>query len=149
MNVVALATPPNGGAVVESALAPTDDAKASRNKVTALKLLAEQSARERNSVKIQEVIDRIVDLALVGDATAMTLVWNSVMTKGAADTVSAAAEKVSININTAPAPQEPKPVEAVVEVRPAPEPRPELRTLIGEVIVNSPVEKEGSHQDAQ
>jgi hypothetical protein len=119
--------------------------------VTALKLLAEQSARERNSTKIQEVIDRIIDLALVGEPTAMTLVWKSIMSNGAADNVSAAAEKVSININTAPAPapQEPKAVEAVVEVRPAQQPRPELRTLIGEVIVNSPVEKEGSPQDEQ
>lgn len=142
-----VATPPNGGAGQE-VMAP-EDAKASRNRVTALKLLAEQSARERNSVKIQEAIDRIIDLALVGDATAMSLVWKSVMSNGAADTATAAAEKVSININTAPqvipAP-EPTPVEGEVvrHVTVAPKaPVPELRSIIGEVIVNAPsVEKE-------
>lgn len=106
-NLVSVGTDPQG---------EVSTAKGSRNKVTVLKLIAEQSARERNAGKLQEVVDRIIDLALVGDATAMQLVWKSVMSNGAADTTSAAAEKVSININAAAAPAAPPPQPAVIEV---------------------------------
>jgi len=72
----------------------------SRNRITLLKHLAEESARARNAEKLQEVVDRVIELALIGDTTAMTLVWKSVMTNGAADDKTQAREKVEINITS-------------------------------------------------
>ena len=62
--------------------------------------MSEEAARTRNGDKMQEVIDRIIEMALLGNETAMTLVWKSVMTNGAADDKTQAREKVEINITS-------------------------------------------------
>lgn len=104
--------------------------------------MAEQSARVRNADKLQEVLDRIIDLALVGNEAAMKLVWNSMMSTSSADQTSAAAEKVSININTSPVGAEKEVPRAEIVYPPvkdaltaeSAESKPSIRDVIGEVI---------------
>lgn len=73
--------------------------KGSKNKITALKLMAEEAARDRNQYRINYVIDRIISEAAHGDKASQKLVWQAVMSQGIPNEVKAA-EKVSINIGT-------------------------------------------------
>ena len=73
--------------------------KGSRNKVTLLKLIAEEAVRDRNATKIMEVCNLIVDQALEGDRTSQKLVWQSVVSNGIAEERSAV-EKVEIKIGS-------------------------------------------------
>lgn len=79
--------------------------KGSRNKITLLKIVAEEAARERNHEKMQHVIDLVVDMARRGDAAAQKLVWSAVMSNGI-PTDQRVSEKVEININTTEKPEE-------------------------------------------
>ena len=86
---------------------PVGRPKGSRNKVTLLKLVAEEAARERNHDRIQAVVDDIITDALAGDASMRKLVWNAVMSKGSIDDRSQAQERVVIQIGQM-APKEPE-----------------------------------------
>jgi len=79
---------------------PVGRPKGSKNKVTLLKLMAEEAIRERNYDKAQRVVDKIFDQALEGDKDSQKLVWQSVMSKGNLDDRSHAKEKVVIQIGT-------------------------------------------------
>lgn len=74
--------------------------KGSKNKVTLLKLMAEESARERNQGKAQEVIDLIYMQALEGDKASQKLVWDANMSKGSVDDRTQAKEVVKIEIGS-------------------------------------------------
>lgn len=78
---------------------PAGRPKGSKNKVTLLKLAAEEAVRDRNMDLMQEVADGIIQDALRGDNDMRKLVWNAIMSKGSVDDRTAAKEKVEININ--------------------------------------------------
>lgn len=78
---------------------PVGRPKGSRNKVTLMKLMAEEAVRTNNIDKMLEVAEQIIDSALDGDFRCRKLVWDSIMSKGAADDNSTAKEKVEINLN--------------------------------------------------
>lgn len=86
---------------------PVGRPKGSKNKVTLLKLMAEEAVRERNIELMQQICDEILVDALAGDKDMRKLVWQSVMSKGTADDKTQAQEKVNISINAMP-PAEPK-----------------------------------------
>ena len=71
----------------------------SKNRVTVLKLLAEEAIRSNNATKILEVCNLIVDQALAGDKPSQKLVWQSVVSNGVTED-KATAEKVEIKIGT-------------------------------------------------
>ena len=79
--------------------------KGSRNKVTILKLMAEQAVRENNATKILEVCNLIVDQALEGDKASQKLVWQSVVSNGLPEE-SKGTEKVEIRIGATAEPTE-------------------------------------------
>jgi hypothetical protein len=71
--------------------------KGSKNKITLLKLMAEEAARTRNASRIDYVMDMIISQAARGDATSQKLVWQAVMSQGIPNE-SKGAEKLQINI---------------------------------------------------
>ena len=71
----------------------------SKNRVTVLKLLAEEAIRSNNATKILEVCNLIVDQALQGDKPSQKLVWQSVVSNGVSEDT-AKNEKVEIKIGT-------------------------------------------------
>jgi hypothetical protein len=73
--------------------------KGSKNKITTLKLMAEEAARDRNQQRINYVLDLIISQAGRGDKASQRLVWQAVMTQGLANDQKAS-EKVQINIGT-------------------------------------------------
>ena len=90
---------------------PLGRPKGSKNKITILKLMAEEAVRTDNAAKASEVCNLIFDQALNGDKSSQKLVWEAVMSKGLPD-AQAAKEKVSINITTMKSDEE-KPVEGI------------------------------------
>jgi hypothetical protein len=55
--------------------------KGSKNKITLLKLQAEEAFRERNTDGVDAVLDLILADALAGDKASRKLVWDSCMSK--------------------------------------------------------------------
>jgi hypothetical protein len=93
--------------------------KGSKNRVTLLKLMAEEAVRERNIERMQQVCDEIIEDALMGDKDMRKLVWQAMISKGSADEKSQAQEKVEIKINTAPKEEvvviEQQPIEEIID----------------------------------
>jgi hypothetical protein len=82
---------------------PAGRPKGSKNRVTLLKLMAEEAVRENNSDLILQICQGILQDALEGDKDMRKLVWQSVMSKGSFDDKTQAQEKVVIQIqSTAP-----------------------------------------------
>jgi hypothetical protein len=77
---------------------PKGRPKGSKNRVTLLKLMAEESIREDNTDQMMNVARLVIAQALDGDTKSQKLVWDSVMSKGTADEKTQAREKVEINI---------------------------------------------------
>ena len=73
--------------------------KGSKNRVTLLKLMVEQAARERNFARAEEVIDSIYEAALQGDSACRKLVWQAHMSGNSADDTTKAGDKPQITIN--------------------------------------------------
>jgi hypothetical protein len=80
----------------------------SKNKITLLKRMVEEAAREDNKEKMYAVIARIIDQALDGDAQSQKLVWSSIMSSAGSDDDKAVGARPQIVINAAGAPQAPK-----------------------------------------
>ena len=59
--------------------------KGSRNKITLLKLMAEESVRSKNVDRMLEVCEKIIEDALNGDRDCRKLVWQSIMSKSGTD----------------------------------------------------------------
>jgi hypothetical protein len=72
--------------------------KGSKNKITLLKLMGEEAARNRNMERAQEVIDLIYEQAMEGDKASQKLVWSAHMSPSSTDDKTQAKEKVEINI---------------------------------------------------
>ncbi len=75
--------------------------KGSKNKISLLKMVAEQAVLENNFEKMQGVCNKIIDNALKGDKASQKLVWNSMMSNGFIES-KAASDRVEITINTIP-----------------------------------------------
>lgn len=87
---------------------PVGRPKGSKNKVTLLKLVAEEAVRERNYDKIQAVMDSIIEDALAGDKDMRKLVWQAHISKGSADDKTNAQERVVIQIGQIAPSKEPE-----------------------------------------
>lgn len=85
--------------------------KGSKNKITLMKLMAEEAVRSDNAEGMLEVCTLIVEQAKNGDKPSQKLVWETVMSKGIADTQEAK-EHVSINIGVLE--NKEKPIEGVI-----------------------------------
>jgi len=77
---------------------PLGRPKGSKNKVTLMKIAAEEAVRDNNFDDMLEVCRQIVGAALDGDKQARKLVWESMMTKGVAAEGNQGT-KAAININ--------------------------------------------------
>lgn len=73
--------------------------KGSKNKVTLLKLQAEEAFRGRNQHAIDAVLDDILHAALDGDKSARKMVWDACMSKAAVAEDKAAGGKQSITVH--------------------------------------------------
>lgn len=73
--------------------------KGSKNKVTLLKLSAEEGFRERNQNQIDAVLDEILHAALDGDKAARKMVWDACMSKAQVAEDKAAGGKQSITVH--------------------------------------------------
>ena len=78
--------------------------KGSKNRVTILKLMAEEAVRSEETDRMLEVARKIIDQALDGDKPSQKLVWDAVMSKGSIDDRSQGQEKVQITISGLPEP---------------------------------------------
>lgn len=72
--------------------------KGSRNKITLMKLMAEEAVREGNADKMLEVCRKVIDQAIEGNAESQKLVWAAVMSKSNIDPDKSTGEKVQITI---------------------------------------------------
>lgn len=59
--------------------------KGSRNKITLIKLMAEEAVRDRNLAKMLQVCEDVIQDALDGDFNCRRLVWQSIMSKSGVD----------------------------------------------------------------
>jgi len=89
---------------------PLGRPKGSKNKITVLKLVAEEAFRERNENAIDAVLDQILMSALEGDPTARKLVWDACMSKAQVTEDKTAGQKQLITVhrmevNKTPAPE--------------------------------------------
>ena len=79
--------------------------KGSRNKITLVKLMAEQAVREDNHEDMLEVCKLVIEDALEGDRHMRKLVWESIVTKAPSESSSSGKEKVEIIINSSAPPE--------------------------------------------
>lgn len=77
---------------------PLGRPKGSRNKVTMIKLMAEQAVRDGNMEDMIAVAELVITQALEGDQKSQKLVWDGIMSKSSTDDKTKAADKVEINI---------------------------------------------------
>lgn len=95
---------------------PAGRPKGSKNKVTLMKLVAEETIRTDNAERMLEVANIVIDQALEGDPKAQKLVWDAVMSKGTSDDRTQAKERVEINIGQMAAPPDNPPVDTGVTI---------------------------------
>jgi hypothetical protein len=74
--------------------------KGSKNQITVLKLLMEETVRSKNQERIAQVLDDIITDALAGDRDCRKLVWQSVMSKSGNDSAPNAGTQPTIIIRT-------------------------------------------------
>lgn len=79
---------------------PAGRPKGSKNRITLLKIAAEEAGRTRNFDKMLEVVQQTVVAALDGDKQARKLVWESIMSGGLSDSDGKGREKVEIKIGS-------------------------------------------------
>lgn len=79
--------------------------KGSRNKVTLVKLMAEQAVRDDNYQDMVDVCKLVIEDALEGDRHMRKLVWEAVVTKAPSAETSTGKEKVEIVINSSAPPE--------------------------------------------
>ena len=79
---------------------PRGRPKGSKNRITLLKMMAEEAVREQHTPQMLAVIKQIIDSAQDGDKEAQRLVWNAIMSRGLSDSDGKGREKVEIRIGT-------------------------------------------------
>lgn len=93
---------------------PAGRPKGSKNKVTLLRLMAEEAVRDRNLARMQEVAELIIEQALEGDRPSQKLVWASIISNSNTSEQTQAKEKFEINVNAMVAASPEKLVDGVV-----------------------------------
>lgn len=78
---------------------PKGRPKGSKNKITLLKLAAEEAFRGRNEEQIDAVLDMIVQQALEGDKASQKLIWDSTVSKSQIAEDKAAGAKQTITVH--------------------------------------------------
>jgi hypothetical protein len=78
---------------------PKGRPKGSKNKITLLKLQAEEEFRMGNTDRIQIVLDLILQAAMDGDAQARKMVWDANMSKAALAEDKNAGQKQQITVH--------------------------------------------------
>lgn len=78
---------------------PAGRPKGSKNRVTLMKLMAEEAVRDNHYDNMLAVAKLVIEQALEGDKDSQKLVWQSVMSKGTADDKSQGKETLRIQIN--------------------------------------------------
>lgn len=86
---------------------PAGRPKGSKNKITMLRLTLEEAVRNDGIEEMYKVARKIIDQALEGDKDSQKLVWQSFMSKGAADPTSQGKDSVRIEITGMSAQQPP------------------------------------------
>lgn len=99
---------------------PAGRPKGSKNKITYLKLMAEEAVRSGESARIQEVCRNIVMAALEGDRDCRKMVWSAVMSKAGNEAQSNSGEmpQIVIRMDSAPKSAEvsaPEPIPTPIE----------------------------------
>ena len=78
---------------------PMGRPKGSKNKITLLKIAAEEGWRERNMAKINQVLDQICEDALDGDKGARKMIFEAIVSKGGTQEEKSATNKQVINVH--------------------------------------------------
>lgn len=78
---------------------PNGRPKGSKNKITILKMAAEEAWRERNQDKLDMLLDLILDDALDGDKSARKMVFESIISKANMSEDKAAGNKQQITVH--------------------------------------------------
>lgn len=78
---------------------PLGRPKGSKNRVTLLKLAAEEAWREKNRAKLQEVLDMTLEDALQGDKAARKLIFDALVSKANVSEDKAAGQKQQITVH--------------------------------------------------
>jgi len=77
---------------------PNGRPKGSRNRITLMKLMAEEAVREGNADKMLDVCKTVINQAIEGDKDSQKLVWAAVMSKSNVESDKATGDKVQITI---------------------------------------------------
>lgn len=77
---------------------PNGRPKGSRNRITLMKLMAEEAVREGNAEKMLAVCRTVIEQAIDGDKDSQKLVWSAVMSKSNLDVEKATGDRVQITI---------------------------------------------------
>jgi len=78
---------------------PVGRPKGSKNRITLLKMQAEESWRERNSTKLDAVLDQILEDALDGDKSARKMIFDALISKANVQEDKAAGNKQEIKVH--------------------------------------------------
>lgn len=78
---------------------PLGRPKGSKNRVTLLKIAAEEAWRDRNQTKLQEVLDMVLEDALDGDKAARKLIFDALVSKANVSEDKAAGQKQQITVH--------------------------------------------------
>jgi hypothetical protein len=97
---------------------PAGRPKGSRNKITMLRLTLEEAVRNDGIEEMYKVARKIIDQALEGDKDSQKLVWQSFMSKGAADPTAQGKDSVRIEI-TGMSASEPPPKAEIIDAEEA------------------------------
>lgn len=73
--------------------------KGSKNRITVLKMAAEEAWRERNSNRLDLVLDMILDQALDGDKASQKMIFDTIISKANVQEDKAAGHKQTINVH--------------------------------------------------
>lgn len=73
--------------------------KGSKNRITLMKMAAEEAFRDRNQDKLDAILDLIIDDALDGDKSARKMIFDSIISKANVQEDKAAGHKQTITVH--------------------------------------------------
>lgn len=78
---------------------PKGRPKGSKNRITILKMATEESWRERNSYRLEQLLDIILDDALAGDKSARKMIFDALVSKANVQEDKSAGQKQTITVH--------------------------------------------------
>lgn len=78
---------------------PVGRPKGAKNKITVLKMAAEAAWREKNTDRLQTILDQIVDDALDGDKGSRKMIFDAIISKAVVPEDKAAGHKQQITVH--------------------------------------------------